>query len=186
MMISWKVKRTTEKLFGFAAMKLSQGWMYIRNVGGSIPSPRTNLRYKWKPLIWGQYLGLPNDPYMRRWVFDFYLFSVRIHHWFHSDDLEYQHNHAWGFITLTLFGQYNDISNIGTISHTPGTIRFRPANHFHSVWVVKPCWTLLLTGPYRQDWGFKVGKRFVKARRFFFEFGHHAKENNGPRVKTKP
>lgn len=184
-MISWKVLRNIRKLFVKIAMTLSQGWMYIQGVGGSNPPPRTNLRYKWKPIIWGQYLGIPNQPYMRRWVFDFFFFSIRVHHWYSSDDLEYQHNHAWWFWTLTLWGQYNDISDVGTVCHTPFHLRYRPANHFHSVWVVKPCWTILLTGPYKQDWGFKVGQRFVKARRFFFEFGHHSLENEGPRVKTQ-
>lgn len=125
-------------------------------------------------MFWGQLLGNPKNPYMKRWVFDFKLFSIRIHHWLASDDLRYPHDHAWNFLTIILKGGYTDISPSGNDVVKAGNIRYRKATHQHSV-KVNPsgCWTLMLTGPEFRKWGFWVDGKFRKRNKYFFEHGHH-------------
>lgn len=74
---------------------------------------KTKISYKpdWKPgIIWGQELGKPECPYLKRWVLNFGKFSIRLHHWMGSDDPRYMHDHAWGFYTLVLKGGYTDVT----------------------------------------------------------------------------
>lgn len=52
----------------------------------------------------------------------------------------------------------------------PGTIRYRPALHRHRV-VTDGCWTLVLFGPRKRDWGFWVNGKWMKQRRYFERYG---------------
>ncbi len=123
---------------------------------------------------WGEKLGRPECPYMRRWALNFGFFSLRIHHWYSSDDPRYFHDHPWWFVTLVISGSYTDVSTIGNEPMTPGTIRYRPALHRHTVSVSDGgCWTFMITGPTIRKWGFWVNGKFRKANKFFFEHGHH-------------
>jgi hypothetical protein len=67
-----------------------------------------------------------------------------------------------------------------------GMVRFRPALHRHTVYVVpeRPCWTICLTGPEMRMWGFWVGEKFVKAKRYFYQYGHHPCSSGETRQKT--
>lgn len=133
-------------------------------------------------------IGRPECPYLKRWVLQFGRFSIRLHHWRASDDARALHDHPWWFLTLVLKGGYRDISapnprdwdweNNLWATHTqhlrPGSIRFRPALHTHTVQVDPGgCWTLLLTGPHSRDWGFWVDRQWKRMRRYFKEHGHH-------------
>lgn len=51
---------------------------------------------------------------MYRWVFNFFLFSIRIHHWIRSDDKRFFHNHPWAFLSIIIRGGYTDVSWRGT------------------------------------------------------------------------
>lgn len=111
---------------------------------------------------------------MVRWVFDFYFFTIRIHHWLHSDDLRHPHDHPWSFWTICLWGGYTDVSPDGEDRVRPGSIRFRSALHQHSVKVDEGgCWTILLTGREHRRWGFWVNGKFRKRNKYFYEHGHH-------------
>lgn len=146
-------------------------------------------------LTWGQRVGEPACPYIRRWVLNVAgVGSLRLHHWTASDDSRFLHDHAWPFTTLILRGGYTDITEemctmcagggcmwcSGTGSKrygeylSAGMVRHRPAQHVHSV-RVEPggCWTLMLTGPVVRDWGFWVDGEWKRMRRFFKEHGHH-------------
>jgi hypothetical protein len=151
---------------------------------------------KFKPfqLRWRESLGRPECPYLYRWVFNFGLFSIRVHHWLRSDDKRYFHNHPWAFISIVLKGGYTDVSVplpgqwktpiLATIStHNgsmvnsdklkAGSIRYRPSNHRHYVDVPKGgCWSLLLCGPQIRKWGFWVNDKFYRPLRFFSRHGH--------------
>lgn len=124
-------------------------------------------------MIWREKLGPKDRPYLVRWVLNFGLFSIRIHHWLYSDDLRNPHDHPWWFWTLCLWGRYTDSSENGEDNVKMGSIRFRPARHRHSVKVKKRCWTLLITGPEERVWGFWVKGKFRKRNKYFFEHGHH-------------
>lgn len=160
---------------------------YESKDGGSKPSRRT-LKYKWRTFrkhfgfAWGQRLGKPECPYLRRWVAQLGAFSIRVHHFHRSDDARFPHDHPWWFLTLVLRGGYYDVSQGEDgdeidVLHA-GSIRFRPALHRHMVLVdykanPKGCWTIILTGPHLRNWGFWVNGKFKKSNKYFLEHGHH-------------
>lgn len=148
-------------------------------------------------ISWGQKLGKPDAPYLKRWVADFGLFSFRLHHWFTSDDLRAPHDHAWDFWSILLLGTMWDMTPNETGGYVPdanGSGRklkrrltleptFFKANHRHSVMVGGDgAWSLLLTGPEYREWGFylpkKGGKdkgkvRLIRRNKYFARHGHH-------------
>jgi hypothetical protein len=56
---------------------------------------------------------------------------------------------------------------------TPGTLRYRHALHRHRV-VTDGCWTLVLFGPRKRDWGFVVDGKWMRQRAYFRKFGGHS------------
>jgi hypothetical protein len=147
-------------------------------------------------LRWGQLLGREECPYAKRWALGLGLFSLRVHHFYRSDDDRAHHDHPWWFLTLVLRGSYVDESpcpicveqgvprspyhpycicrGTGVIKDTltPGSIRFRRAHHKHTVRTTG-VWTLVLTGPHVRTWGFWDRGRFVKSNKWFLTRGHH-------------
>lgn len=126
---------------------------------------------------WNQKLGNPAAPYLYRWVADFNLFSIRLHHWICGDDPRHFHNHSWNFYVFVLKGSYFDVTEHGRELMRRGSLTFRAANHAHTV-ETKGCWTLVLTGPVIQRWGFFTlnktgGKIWLKAKRYFIKYGTH-------------
>jgi len=118
--------------------------------------------------------------------------SIRVHHWYRSDDKRAPHDHPWWFLTLVLKGSYEDWGypertakgaprlDCKTIDRLQrGSVRFRPAYHVHSVSVPPGgCWTILLTGAERKQWGFWTRRkdgavRFLRSSRYFRKHGHH-------------
>lgn len=142
---------------------------------------------KFPKLIWGQKLGLPECPYMQRWVIDFGAFALRVHLWKGSDDSRAFHDHAWWFLTLLLWGSYTDVSEEGEDTLTPGSIRFRKATHKHTVRINKPgTVTALITGPVIRRWGFWVKNKLWKRDRYFAVMGHHPCDSGDQAVRQRP
>ena len=139
---------------------------------------------------WRERVGLPECPYMTRWVADFGPFAVRLHHWHHSDDLRHHHDHAWWFATFVLRGGYDDYSPQGIDRVRAPAVRLRGALHRHSVAVLpQGAWTLLVTGRAARRWGFWVGPKFVGRDKFFAVQGHHPCDQSNPAqlpVRFKP
>jgi hypothetical protein len=128
--------------------------------------------------VWRQKLGRPECPYIERTYFECKWFSVRLHHWLASDDQRFAHNHPWQWFTLVLAGSYTDVTDKGNQRMIPGRFAFRSADHCHKVKVDKGgCWTLLITGPEKKEWGFFVNGKFRRRNKYFFEWGHHPCEN---------
>lgn len=130
---------------------------------------------QFKPLQfrWNEPLGVPECPYAYRWVFIFFGYSIRVHHFLRSDDKRYFHDHAWWFLTFVLKGSYTDVSPQGEDVLKPGSIRFRQAKHPHYVKVAEGgCWTFLITGKPMRNWGFWVDGRFKRPLKYFHKFGH--------------
>lgn len=136
---------------------------------GSTPPPATRFRIKW-----ADELKCRTGVYVRRWFIETPWFSIRLHHWLHSDDDRAMHDHTWWFITLVLAGSYYDITTNGQEEMSIGSLRFRPAHHSHVV-KVNPsgCWTLLLTGPIIREFGFWTHNGWRKANRYFYDYGKH-------------
>jgi hypothetical protein len=123
--------------------------------------------------IFGQKLGALKCPYITRWVFECSLFTLRLHHWIHSDDLRHMHDHPWDFISIVLWGNIADRSEEGDKKRRWLSVSYFSAEHRHSVVVKDPCWTLLVTGPERRKWGYWVDGKFRKRNKYFFEHRHH-------------
>ena len=139
----------------------------------SSPAARTTF-------IWRQSLGLATCPYLIRWVLDLGFFSIRLHHWIASDDQRFPHDHPWWYTSFILKGGYTDKSPEGDRHVSAGSVVHFKAAHQHSV-LVDPggCWTLMITGPERREWGFWVKGRFRRRNKYFYEHGHHPCETHG-------
>lgn len=61
---------------------------------------------------WGEKLGNPKCPYLKRWTFIFFGYSIRIHHWLKSDDKRYFHDHSSNLISIVLKGKYRNVKPI--------------------------------------------------------------------------
>lgn len=131
-------------------------------------------------------LGLPECPYMHRWVLDFGPFAIRLHRWTASDDARAFHDHAWWFLTLVLWGGYTDVSPAGRDRLSVGSIRFRPALHRHTVEVSRVTWTLLITGRPTRRWGFWLGEKLMRRDKYFAVHGHHPCDASRAPVRMRP
>jgi len=135
-------------------------------------------------MVWGQKLGQKDCPYIQRWVLDLGFCSFRLHRWLGSDDPRHFHDHPWWYISLVLFGSYNDVSPKGAHVRKPGTIAFYRATHQHTVKLTsKTCFTILLTGPEKRVWGFWVKGKFKKRNRYFYDYGHIPCDSIKPMIK---
>lgn len=71
----------------------------------------SNLK-KFKPfqIRWREVLGKQEDPYLIRWTFCLFGYSIRIHHWLKTDasNLHY-HDHASDLLSIVLKGEYNNV-----------------------------------------------------------------------------
>lgn len=138
-------------------------------------------------LSWNETLGLRPCPYLRRWVLDFGSFALRVHRWEASDDTRAFHDHPWWFLTCVLRGSYVDVSPQGRDLLRAGSIRFRPADHKHTVEIQTPgTWTVLVTGPAVRRWGFWVKGKLWKRDKYFAVNGHHPCIEGQPPVRMKP
>lgn len=113
-------------------------------------------------------------PYVHVWRLTTPWGSLRLHKWVDSDDQRAHHDHPWPFYTLVLKGRYYDVTHheatewerkmnegrksvLKTELMKPGTLRYRPALHTHTVLLASPsCWTLVLTGPRVRPFGFRL------------------------------
>lgn len=111
--------------------------------------------------------------YLRRWFLlrSKYL-NVYIHYIARPDEDPDPHDHPWNFLSVRLKGGYTErIWHYRTpceegvedrTNNAPG-IGYRPAETVHQITSVKPnTFTLVITGPWKRDWGFltKSGWRF--------------------------
>lgn len=155
---------------GKDAVESEERFHNSEEVGGSSPSPRAK-RFIFK---WREQLGLPSCPYLIRWRVETPWGSIRLHHWLGPDDDRHKHDHPWGFLTFVLKGGYIDSSPDGDEYLRAPSVRYRPAEHQHTVFPEEGgCWTIIFTGPKARKWGFWVNGKFVKMNKYFLTFGHH-------------
>ena len=143
----------------------------VLEVGGLNPSPLT----KFRPfqIRWKEALGRPECPYLYRWTFLFFNFSIRIHHWIRSDDKRFFHDHACDFVSVVLRGRYTNVTPEGAIEVRAGSVWYSRADRRHYLDIPRGgAWTVLSCGrPYRK-WGFWTGPRqMMRPLRYFHKFG---------------
>ncbi len=123
--------------------------------------------FGWK---WAEPLG--KEPYAYRWVFNFWFFSVRVHHWVCSDDLRHFHDHPFSFFRFILKGSYTDHSPAGSKKFNRFSFGFVPAKYQHNIEVDEGgCWSLLLMLPTTRSWGFWVKGKFLRSDVYFKRYG---------------
>lgn len=132
---------------------------------------------KWFQIRWKEALGRPECPYLYRWTFIFFGYSIRIHHWIKSDDRRFFHDHSCNFISIILKGKYENVSitDDGLLKVTKvkaGSVWKSNAYTRHYLDIPKEgAWTLLLCGrPYRK-WGFWVNNHKWRPLRYFYKYG---------------
>jgi hypothetical protein len=108
-----------------------------------------------------QIIGPTDEPYMWRWFLlphnrfaNFYLHAFAA-----SDDPDALHNHPWAFVSLMLRGSYIEHTEHGARTRRAGSLVVRPARFYHRIEIPEApsvrCWTLVITGPKVQHWGFR-------------------------------
>ena len=131
---------------------------------------------KFRPIQirWNEALGKQECPYAYRWVFNFYFFSFRIHHFVRSEPIAHPHDHAWDFITCILKGGYVDVSPDGVDKLRQGNIRYRKAEHIHNVVLPpgKSCLTFVIAFKPRRKWGFWINGKMKRPLKYFHKYGH--------------
>lgn len=75
--------------------------------GSSNIKPFKNFQIRWR-----EKLGYPNKPYLIRWTFLFFGYSIRIHHWIKSDDNRFFHDHSANLLSIVLYGKYWNVKPI--------------------------------------------------------------------------
>lgn len=68
--------------------------------------------FKLFQIRWAEKLGFPDDPYLVRWTFILFGYSMRIHHWIKSDDDRYFHDHSADLLSIVLKGKYWNVKPI--------------------------------------------------------------------------
>lgn len=120
-------------------------------------------------IIRGRRFGVTHDlvldngePYLERWIL-WCGFTLRLHRFHKGDDDRAFHDHPWWFVTIPFSAYRERIPDADARIVKPFRPHFRPARHRHIVQLVgnKPVWTLIITGPKCQDWGFWPGEHFV-------------------------
>lgn len=111
--------------------------------------------------------------YLKRWVINFGLFSIRLHHWRRNDDSRHFHNHPWWYLTFVLAGGYWDVSPIKCIRMSKFSLKWFPRDHWHYIKVDSGgCWTIMITGKRTRTLQFWV-RRIMNSNKYFFKFGEH-------------
>jgi len=121
---------------------------------------------------WKEKLGRPECPYLYRWTFIFFGFSIRIHHWIRSDDRRFFHDHACNFVSFILKGNYTNVTPDGRFPVKVGSIWFAKAEKRHYLDIPKGgAWTVLLCGRQYHKWGFFVNGHKWRPLRYFHKYG---------------
>lgn len=104
--------------------------------------------------------------------------AARVHHIRSSDEGRVFHDHPWPFITIILRGGYHELTPVDSLSldfqkrwHPAGSILFRRAEDWHRL-LIDPeragdeTWTLFITLPKVQTWGFRVAGKKIPWRAY--------------------
>lgn len=109
--------------------------------------------------------------YMRRFIFETPLFSIRVHHILKSDDDRWLHDHPFAFASVLLSNGYREVTpervkdwpRFSIITHKPTDLHRIVANK-------GDVWTFVVTGPRVRTWGFQTKDGWVP----YYELGGEA------------
>lgn len=105
--------------------------------------------------------GTADDPYMRRWwvIPRNTRANIYLHHFRHDDDDRAAHDHPWASLSIMLCGHLRELYlDAEGREHwrelTAPSVVFRSATFSHRLEVVRPAWTIFMTGRVVREWGF--------------------------------
>lgn len=130
---------------------------------------------KFKPfqIRWREHLGRPECPYLYRWSFVFFNFSIRIHHWIRSDVKTHFHDHPYDFLSIVIKGSYHNITPNARTKVSAGSVWISKGTELHYLEIPRGgAWTLLFCSRPYKKWGFFVNGKRVSPRHFFNIYGH--------------
>lgn len=124
-------------------------------------------------------IQINGDVYMRRWtIVRLFGLKLMLHKMERPDADRCLHDHPWWFISLVLRRGYMEevMTDGGTTDFNwnwPGKLLFRGMMHTHRVSNLPngPCWTLVLRGRRRREWGFHTIHGWMPWRMFDDERG---------------
>ena len=143
-------------------------------------------KFKRFQVRWAEKLGYENNPYLVRWTFLFFGYSMRIHHWIKSDDNRFFHDHSADLLSIVLKGKYHNVKPINpdenpssenekwcyvegifnswkNFFHMNKSIWFSKAEDRHYLSIPKGgAWTLMFEGKPRHKW---------RPLRYFHKYG---------------
>ena len=123
-----------------------------RSIAGGDGSTYLERYYLWG---WAPWNPNPKSSKLVPW-----LPGAMLHHFVRSDEDRELHNHPWRWsLSVILAGGYVEERMVdGRVvlrRVTPGSINIIRDNDFHRVDLLeKDCWSLFITGPKTQSWGF--------------------------------
>lgn len=121
---------------------------------------------------WKEPLGLPECPYLYRWTFIFFGYSIRLHHWLRSDDRRFFHDHSCDLISIIIKGKYKNVTPNGTFEAKAWKPRRMKATDQHYLDIPKEgAWTILLCSRPYHKWGFYVNNHKWRPLRYFSKYG---------------
>lgn len=104
--------------------------------------------------------------YMRRWILQHPLGTIRLHNIRMPDKDDVMHDHPWHFASLILKGGYSESKPIPggcpahgpfqTLRYTAGAINFCPADGVHRISEIhgESCWTIVVSTRPVRSFGF--------------------------------
>ena len=117
-------------------------------------------------------IGIPETPYVCRWMVIVLGYSIRLHHWIKSDDRRFFHDHACDFVSIILWGKYVNVRPDGRYPVRAGSMWHSKATDRHYLEIPKGgAWTLLLCGRPYHKWGFWVNGRKMRPLKYFHKYG---------------
>ena len=129
-------------------------------------------------------MGLPECPYLLRWMLICFGYSIRLHHWLRTDDDRYYHDHSCDFISIVLRGGYVNCTPNGNFPVKSISAWIGKAKNRHYLKIPKEgAWTLLLCGRPYHKWGFYVPRktdgviRKVRPLDYFHNYGIRQNED---------
>jgi len=130
-------------------------------------------KFKQFQIRWKEALGRPECPYLYRWTFIFFGYSIRLHHWLKSDDRRFFHDHPSNLISLILKGKYKNVTPNGSTEVKAGTIWKARAEDKHYLDIPEEgAWTLLFFGRKRRNWGFwDKDDHMLRPLEYFHRYG---------------
>jgi len=135
-------------------------------------------KFKKFQIRWKEACGNPECPYLYRWTFLFFGYSIRIHHWIKSDDKRFYHDHAYNFISIILKGNYKNVTTEGTFKVKARSVWKSNSTTRHYLDIPKGgAWTLLLCGRPNHKWGFYINNHKWRPLRYFHKYGIIQDEN---------